>query len=306
MNRQRQLRLITATLLLALTAVPAAQAQSGNSRVFGDLLKRIPRTIQRPDAGQRRRPLRQPHGPPRELARSSAKENRPDRLGTLSGRSPSSPSPWAWTSIPCTSDGRSAWLRLRRDVPLKLGDHGQPRGGLRRDGREHARGLDPPRVRPVRLPGQHRRIRLPDQPPGDRRLDPDGPRPSPQLPPGFADRAIFRADAGAQIVLAFDLADAISPKVVEPWLNAIEVIKKTKTDPTLLAPRLASVKSAFMVIKVDQWIEGNLRIDFERPVDYTGPVARELILTVLDDIGAELPEMKTWTLSFDKKTPRSR
>jgi hypothetical protein len=122
------------------------------------------------------------------------------------------------------------------------------------------------------------------------------------FPPGFADRAIFRADAGAQVVLAFDLADTVSPKMVEPWLNAIDVIRKTKTDASLLAPRLASVKSAFLVVKVDQGIEGNLRIDFGRDVDYTAQVARQLILDVLEDYGADLPEMKTWTLDFDKKT----
>ena len=90
--------------------------------------------------------------------------------------------------------------------------------------------------------------------------------------------------------------------MVEPWLNTFDVIKKTYTDPSLLAPRLASVKSAFLVVKVDQGIEGNLRIDFEREVDYTTPVARTLILDLLEDFGAELPEMKTWSLSFDKKT----
>ena len=90
--------------------------------------------------------------------------------------------------------------------------------------------------------------------------------------------------------------------MVEPWLNTIDVIKKTNTDPKLLAPRLASVKSAFLVVKVDQGIEGTMRIDFEREVDYTTPVARTLILDVLEEFGAELPEMKTWTLSFDKKT----
>ena len=103
-------------------------------------------------------------------------------------------------------------------------------------------------------------------------------------------------------MLAFDLADSVSPKMVEPWLNSIDVIKKTKTDASLLAPRLASVKSAFLVVKVDQGIEGNLRIDFERDVDYTAQVARQLILDVLEDYGADLPEMKTWTLSFEKKT----
>ena len=90
--------------------------------------------------------------------------------------------------------------------------------------------------------------------------------------------------------------------MVEPWLNAIDVIKKTKTDASLLAPRLASVKSAFLVVKVDQGIEGNLRIDFGRDVDYTAQVARQLILDILEDYGADLPEMKTWTLIFDKKT----
>ena len=90
--------------------------------------------------------------------------------------------------------------------------------------------------------------------------------------------------------------------MIEPWLNTIDAIKKTNTDPKLLAPRLATLKSAFLVIKVDQGIEGNLRIDFERDVDYTSQVARTLILDALENFGAELPEMKTWTLSFDKKT----
>ena len=121
------------------------------------------------------------------------------------------------------------------------------------------------------------------------------------FPPGFADRAVFRADAGAQIVLALDLADSVSAKMIEPWLSTIDVIKKTNTDPKLLAPRLASVKSAFLVVKVDQGIDGNLRVDFDREIDYTIPVARALILDVLENFGAELPEMKTWTLSFDKK-----
>ena len=92
--------------------------------------------------------------------------------------------------------------------------------------------------------------------------------------------------------------------MVEPWLNTFDVIKKTYTDPSLLAPRLASVKSAFLVVKVDQGIEGNLRIDFDREVDYTTPVARTLILDLLEDFGAELPEMKTWTSELRQEDGR--
>jgi hypothetical protein len=124
-----------------------------------------------------------------------------------------------------------------------------------------------------------------------------------KFPPGYADRAVFRADAGAQVVLAFNLANCVATEQVEPWLNAIPIMKKTNTDPKLLAPRLASVKSAFLTVTANQNLEATLRIDFERPVDYTTQVARELILNLLEDFGAELPEVKTWTLSFDRKTP---
>src|SRR5262249_17695197 len=123
-----------------------------------------------------------------------------------------------------------------------------------------------------------------------------------KFPPGFADRAIFRADAGPQIVLAFNLVNAMSAKEVEPWLNTIDVVKKTNTEPKLLAPRLASAKAAFLVVQVDQGIEGNIRIDFDRPVDYTAAIFRDLVLDLLENYGADLPEIKTWTLHFDKKT----
>ena len=120
--------------------------------------------------------------------------------------------------------------------------------------------------------------------------------------PEFARRAIFRADGGAQVALAIDLAESVSPKMAEPWLDRIAAVKKFKLDPTLLAPRLASVKSAFLAIKAGQSLEGTLRIDFERDIDFTAPVAREIITAVLDDYGADIPEFKSWTLGFDGKT----
>jgi hypothetical protein len=90
--------------------------------------------------------------------------------------------------------------------------------------------------------------------------------------------------------------------MVEPWLNTFDEVKKAHMDPKLLAPRLASVKSAFLVVKVDQTIEGSIRIEFEREVDYTNTIFRTLILDVIEDYGADLPELKTWQLTFDKKT----
>jgi hypothetical protein len=300
MTRQRQSRLIGAAFLVALTVSPTVRAQPGNSRVFGDLLKRIPQQSNALMLVNIDGLYDSPMGR-RENWRGQAKENRPDRLGL--------PPTVTKFVVAMGMDFQSMDERWRvgmaqvRTAPSSLESIANREGGY----------VETIEKMPVAwTPRGFDLFLFPDHiigfvSPTNRQAIVDWIRSALEhprnFPPGFADRAIFRADAGAQIVLALDLADAVSPKTIEPWLNAIEVIRKTKTDASLLAPRLASAKSAFMVIKVDQAIEGNLRIDFERPVDYTGPVARELILTLLDDIGAHLPELKTWTLSFDKKTP---
>ena len=119
------------------------------------------------------------------------------------------------------------------------------------------------------------------------------------FPPGFADRAIYRADAGSQIVLALNLTDAISPKLAEPWLKAQESVRKARLDAGILAMQLAEVKSASFQVDVGQAIQGTLRIDFRFKVDYAGPVLKDLILAVLDDYGAALPELASWNLTLD-------
>lgn len=297
MNARRSL---LAAALLAAVAVPSAgQAQQGNSRVFGDLLKRIPEQSNVLMLVNVDGLFDSPMGR-REDWRRKAMENHTGGLGLAGDVSKIA------VTVGMNFDSmQERWkvgiVQLRRNVPLKLDDLANREGGY----------VETVEKTPVAwTPRGFYLFDFPDNlvgfaSPTNRQGLADWfrsalwhPR---NFPPGFADRAIFRADAGAQIVLALDLADSVSAKMVEPWLNTFDVIKKTHTDPKLLSPRLASVKSAFLIVKVDQGIEGNLRIDFERDVDYTSQVARTLILSLLEDYGAELPEMKTWSLSFDKK-----
>ena len=292
--------LLVVILLTAVAAPSTGWAQAGNSRVFGDLLKRVPERSNALMLVNVDGLFDSPMGR-REGWREKAQANHRGGLGLSADVSK--------TAVAVGLNFHSMqerWkvglVQLRRDVPLKLDDLAAREGGY----------VETIENTPVAwTPRDLYFFDFPDNlvgfaSPAERKSLVDWfrsalwhPR---NFPPGWADRAIFRADAGAQIVLAFDLADAVSPKMVEPWLNSFDVIKKTYTDPSLLAPRLASVKSAFLIVTVDQGIEGNLRIDFDREVDYTTPVARTLILDLLEDFGAELPEMKTWRLAFDKKT----
>ena len=120
--------------------------------------------------------------------------------------------------------------------------------------------------------------------------------------PGYADRAVNAADGGAQVVLALDLRGSVSAKAIEPWLNAIDVVKKTGTEPKILAARLEGVKSASLVVSAGQSLEGTLRFEFEQDVSYAAPLARTLVLELLEDVGADLPDVKTWNPSFPSKT----
>ena len=298
MNVRRSL--LAAALLTAVAVPSPGRAQSGNSRVFGELLKRIPEQSNTLMLVNVDGLFDSPMGR-RENWRQKALENRQGGLGLAADVSK--------VAVAVGMDFHSMqerWkvglVQLRRDVPVKLETLAAREGGYVETIENTPVAWTPRGFYLFDFPGNLLGFASPTERKslvGWFRSALFKPR---NFPPGFADRAIFRADAGAQVVLAFDLADSVSPKMVEPWLNSIDVIKKTKTDASLLAPRLASVKSAFLVVKVDQGIEGNLRIDFERDVDYTAQVARQLILDVLEDYGAELPEMKTWTLSFEKKT----
>jgi hypothetical protein len=286
---------------VGVAAIPSpAHAQPGNSRVFGDLLKRIPAQANALMLVNLDGLFDSPMGR-RENWRQEAVQNFRNRFGLAAE--------FSKIAVAVGLDFNSMqerWkvgmVQLRRDVPIKLENQAAHEGGY----------VETIENMPVAwTPRGFYLFDFPDKiigfvAPTDRQgvvhwiqTALDHPR---NFPPGFADRAIFRADAGAQIVLAFNLADAIAAKEVEPWLDAIDVVKKTKTEPKLLAPRLASAKTAFLVVQVDQGINGNIRIDFDRPVDYTAPIFRELILNLLEDYGADLPEIKSWTLRFDKKT----
>lgn len=292
--------LFAVTLFAAVAAPSGGQAQTGGSRVFGDLLKRIPDQSNLLMLVNGDGIFNSAMGK-REGWREKALANHQGGLGLAADASK------AAVAVGLNFNSmQERWkvgiVQLRRDVPLKLDDIAAREGGY----------VD--RVENTPVVWTPRDLYFFDFPdnlvgfasPAERKsLDHWfqsalwHPR---KFAPGWADLAVFRADAGAQIVLALDLANATSGPMIEPWLNTFDSLKKAGLDPHLVAPRLASAKSAFLAIKVDQGIEGTLRIDFERDIDYVGPVARELILDVLNEFGAQLPEMKTWQLNFDKKT----
>ena len=124
------------------------------------------------------------------------------------------------------------------------------------------------------------------------------------FPPGWADRAIRRADAGSQVVLAVNLSQAIAPKQAEVWLKGFQSdgVKRNKMNFDLIASRLAGAKLAFLQVDVKETIQGSIRVEFESSVDSLKPIAKELILEALDDFGAEVGDLKRWDVEVKDAT----
>ncbi len=116
-----------------------------------------------------------------------------------------------------------------------------------------------------------------------------------EFAPAWADRALFRADAGSPIVMAVELENAVAPKQAELWLKGWESVKKANLDPAVLAARLASVKNAILQFDVKASITGTLTVEFGEPIGYAGPVAKEIVLATLDGFGAHVEELQSWT-----------
>ena len=115
-------------------------------------------------------------------------------------------------------------------------------------------------------------------------------------PPGWADRAFYRANEGMPIVLAVNLEKAISARAAEEWLRDFqsETVKKSSTNFKLLASKLSDARSVLLQVDVKQAIEGTLRIEFDYSVEMLSPIAKELVLAVLEEYGADVEDFRRW------------
>jgi hypothetical protein len=121
------------------------------------------------------------------------------------------------------------------------------------------------------------------------------------FPPGWADRALYRANAGSQIVLAVNLAQAVSPKGAEAWLKTFDLpsVQRDKFNFPMEATTLAGAKYALLQIDIKETITGTIYIEFESSLSLFKPIAREVVLAALDQHGATIDDLKKW--SFDVK-----
>jgi hypothetical protein len=107
------------------------------------------------------------------------------------------------------------------------------------------------------------------------------------------------ASDNSQIVMAFDLEDAVPPEVVRTKLAASEAVAAKKLDIDAAAKALQSIRGLAVEVAVTDVATGRLRVHFSGDATPLVPVAMPLLLEILGDLGARIADVESWQVTTE-------
>jgi hypothetical protein len=107
------------------------------------------------------------------------------------------------------------------------------------------------------------------------------------------------ASEKSQIVIAFDLEDAIPPEVIQAKLAASDTLAAKKIDVKSVAKTLQGIRGLAVEIAVSDVATGRLRVHFHGDASPLVPVALPLLTEILNDLGARVPDVDGWQVTSD-------
>ncbi|MDZ4657501.1 MAG: hypothetical protein SH868_07960 [Bythopirellula sp.] len=101
-----------------------------------------------------------------------------------------------------------------------------------------------------------------------------------------------------QILMAIDLTDVVQPHEMQQKIEDSPLFQKAKLKPEDVVPVLESLRGATLRVAIGKTAQAQLRIDFGSDIALLQPIAKELVLSVLDDLGANVSDMASWKINF--------
>jgi len=117
----------------------------------------------------------------------------------------------------------------------------------------------------------------------------------------YLQNAVTLAHGKDHMVVAMDLADLLTPRVVRERLHNMTSLAGKQVDLDTLTKVVSSVKGVTLTAQATERLNGRLRIDLGESPTPIKDVARVLILEVLERNGMLLDEMKDWRLLPEAK-----
>jgi hypothetical protein len=114
-------------------------------------------------------------------------------------------------------------------------------------------------------------------------------------------QASLAATDKSQIVMAFDLEDAIPPDVIRAKAAASAAVAGKKVDVDQAAKALSSIRGLSLEVAVTGGAYGRLRVHFNDDCAVLTPVALPLLQEILGDLGARIDDLQTWKVTAEAK-----
>jgi hypothetical protein len=125
-------------------------------------------------------------------------------------------------------------------------------------------------------------------------------RSQPDLSPYLKD-AVEGMSPGSQAILAFDLSEVFQLEGVRKRLEDTDTLKGKRIDLDELAKTITSIRGAKLTVAVDKEIEGEIRVELAESALPLRTIGKELLLNVMQSIGASHDEMDSWQGSVEDK-----
>src|SRR4029079_19551012 len=112
----------------------------------------------------------------------------------------------------------------------------------------------------------------------------------------YLQKAVTLAHGKSHIVVAMDLGDLLTSRLVRDRLKHAESLAGKQVDLDTLTRVFTSIKGVTMTVEATERLNGKIRLDLGESSAPIKDVARVLILEALERNGMLLDEMKDWRL----------
>lgn len=105
------------------------------------------------------------------------------------------------------------------------------------------------------------------------------------------------ASKSSQIVIAFDLEDAVPPAVIRAKVEASPTLAGTSIDLDAAAAALSGIRGLVLEVAVTDGSFGRLMIHFRSDASVLAPQAKPLLMEVLANMGATIDDIADWKVT---------
>ncbi|HEX5102201.1 MAG TPA: hypothetical protein VFV87_00215 [Pirellulaceae bacterium] len=122
-------------------------------------------------------------------------------------------------------------------------------------------------------------------------------RDQPQLSPYL--KGTLTASNTSQIVIAFDLQDAVPPHILRDKLAASSSLAGKMVDLDAAAAALASIRGLVLEVAITDGSYGRLMIHFGSDASVLAPYAKPILLEALGNMGAMIDDLAEWKVTTE-------